>query len=161
VSTIESNPPAGEITGTIGSGLSGGDVMTWFGSTTAGDYNLPNLDLNGDSVLVQIKSDVGGTLTVTLGSSSTASGNRDDYSATFLASPSFVDILIPLTNPTIIGTGANVDDVTAIGLVINVAGGGNWTINEVEAVPEPSTLLLTGLCFLGVLTRSFWLRSPR
>jgi hypothetical protein len=27
--------------------------------------------------------------------------------------------------------------------------------------PEPSTLLLTGICFLGILTRSIWRGSPR
>jgi hypothetical protein len=26
-------------------------------------------------------------------------------------------------------------------------------------VPEPSTLVLTGICFLGILTRSIW-REP-
>jgi hypothetical protein len=161
VSTINSNPPDGEITGTIGSGLSGGNVFTWFGTTTPGAYDLPNLDLGGDSVLVQIKSDVGGTITVALGSGSTASGNLDEYSATFLASSSFVDILIPLTNPTIIGTGADVNDVTAIGLIVGVPGGGSYTIDGIQAVPEPSTLLLTGLCLLGVMTRSCWRKSPR
>jgi hypothetical protein len=29
------------------------------------------------------------------------------------------------------------------------------------ATPEPSTLLLTGMCFLGILTRSFWRRPSR
>jgi len=29
------------------------------------------------------------------------------------------------------------------------------------ATPEPSTLLLTGMCFLGVVTRSIWRRSSR
>jgi hypothetical protein len=31
----------------------------------------------------------------------------------------------------------------------------------VNAVPEPSTLLLAGTCFLGILTRSIWRRSYR
>ena len=107
VSTINSNPPTGAITGTIGSGLIGNDVLTWFGTTTPGVWDLPNLDLSGDSVLIQIESDSGGTLTVALGSGS-ASGNLNEYSATFPVSTSFVDVLIPLTNPTVVGTGANV-----------------------------------------------------
>lgn len=161
VSTIESNPPDGELTGTIGSGLSGGDVLTWFGSTSAGDWDLPNLDLSGDSILVQIESDTGGTLTVALGSGSASAGNRSDYTAIFPVSSSFVDIVIPLTNPTIIGTGGNLDAVTAIGLVVDVPGGGSYTIDGIDAVPEPSPLLLTGICFLGILTRSIWRGSSR
>jgi hypothetical protein len=155
VSTINSNPPSGAITGTIGSGLSGADVMTWFGTSTPGVWDLPNLDLSGDSVMIEIESDSGGTLSVALGSGS-ASGNLAEYSATFGASSSFVDVLIPLINPTVIGTGANVGEVTAIGLNIDVPGGSTWTIDGIEAVPEPSTLLLTGFFFLGVLAKSFW-----
>jgi hypothetical protein len=159
VSTINSNPPSGAITGTIGSGLSGADVMTWFGTSTPGVWDLPNLDLSGDSVLIEIESDSGGTLSVALGSGS-ASGNLAEYSASFGASSSFVDVLIPLINPTVIGTGANVGEVTAIGLNIDVPGGSTWTIDGIEAVPEPSTLPLTGICLLGVVTRSLWRRSP-
>jgi hypothetical protein len=160
VSTINSNPPAGAITGTIGSGLSGADVMTWFGTSTPGVWDLPSLNLSGDSVLIEIESNSGGTLSVALGSGS-ASGNLAEYSATFGTSSSFVDVIIPLINPTVIGTGANVDDVTAIGLNIDVPGGGTWTIEGIEAVPEPSTLLLTGVCFLGLLTKSLWRKHPR
>lgn len=161
-STIESNPPSGEITGTIGSGLSGGDVLTWFGSSSPGDWDLPDLDLVGDSILIPIESSSGGTLTVSLGSGSASVGNRSDYSATFPPSSSFVDVLIPLTNPSaVVGTGADVGEVTAIGLVIDVPSGGNYTIDGVEAVPEPSTLLLTGACCLGILTRSIWRKSSR
>lgn len=160
VSTINSNPPPGAITGTIGSGLSGEDVMVWAGSTMPGAWDLPNLDLSGDSVQVQIKSSTGGTLFVNLGSSSVSSNNLLSYSATFPPSTSYEYVTIPLANPTIIGTGANVDDVTAIGLTIGVPGGGTWTIDGIKAVPEPPTLLLTGLCFLGMLTRSLWRRSP-
>jgi hypothetical protein len=159
-STINSDPPAGAITGTIGSGLSGAEVMTWFGTSTPGDWDLPNLDLSGDSVLIEIESDLGGTLSVALGSGS-ASGNLAEYSTTFGTSSSFVDVLIPLINPTVIGTGANVDDVTAIGLNIDVPAGSTWTIDGIQAVPEPSTLVLMGVCFLGVLTKSLWRRSPR
>jgi hypothetical protein len=155
VSTINSNPPAGAITGTIGSGLSGADVMTWFGTSTPGVWDLPNLNLSGDSVMIEIESDSGGTLSVALGSGS-ASGNLAEYSASFGASSSFVDVLIPLINPTVIGTGANVGEVTAIGLNIDVPGGSTWTIDGIEAVPEPSPLLLTGFFFLGVLAKSFW-----
>lgn len=158
-STMNSNPPADAITGTIGTGLSGEDIMIWSGSTTVGVWNLPDLNLTGDSVLVQIKSDSGGSLDVNLGSSSTSSTNLLNYSATFGPSSTYEDVLIPLVNPTIIGTGANLDSVTAIGITIQVPGGDSWTINGIEAVPEPSTFLLTGICFLGVLTRSLWRRS--
>jgi hypothetical protein len=120
VSTIDSNPPTGAITGSFGSGLSGSDILTWFGSTTPGVLDLPNLDLSGDSILVPIKSGSGGTLTVYLKSGSTNSSNRLAYSVTFSASSSFVDELIPLTDPTILGTGANVDDVTGIGLDVTM-----------------------------------------
>jgi hypothetical protein len=161
VSTINSNPPAGAITGTIGSGLSGEDVMIWGDTNPLGGFDLPNLDLSGDSILLQIESNVGGTLDINLASSSVTSNNLLNYSATFPVSSGFVDVLIPLTNPSIIGTGASLEDVTAIGLTVQVAGGGTWTIDEVEAVPEPSTFLLTDLCFLGILTRSLWRKFPR
>jgi hypothetical protein len=124
VSTMNSNPPTGEITGTIGSGLSGGDVMTWFGSTKPGEWDLPDLDLVGDSILIPIESGSGGTLTVSLGSGSASVGNRSDYSATFLASSSLVDVLIPFRDPTVLRTGANLNDVTAIGLQVGVPVGG-------------------------------------
>jgi hypothetical protein len=156
VSTINSNPPAGAITGTIGNDLIGADIMIW--GLQSGAYDLPNLDLTGDSILVQIQSDSGGTLSVNLASSSTPTGDTSDYSATFPASSGFVDVLIPFTNPTVVGSGANVNDVTGIGLSIEVPGGHSWTIDGIEAVPEPSTVLLTGLCFLSVLTKSIWRR---
>lgn len=38
---------------------------------------------------------------------------------------------------------------------------GTDVIASVSSVPEPSTLLLTGVCFLGILTRSLWRRSFR
>ena len=57
VSSLDSNPPVGEITGTIGSGLSGSDVLIW--GLQSGVYDLPSLDLSGDSLLVQIESDTG------------------------------------------------------------------------------------------------------
>jgi hypothetical protein len=151
----------GEITGTIGSGLTGVDILGWFGTTTPGVFDLPNLDLVGDSILVQIKSDTAGTLDATFGSGSVASANLLSFSTTFAASSSFVDVLIPLTDPAVLGTGANLNDVTAIGLQVGVPGGGTWTIDGVAAVPEPSTLLLTGICFLGILKRSIWRRSSR
>ncbi len=37
----------------------------------------------------------------------------------------------------------------------------NTTLQATSAVPEPSTLLLTGICFLGILTRSIWRRHSR
>jgi hypothetical protein len=120
VSTINSNPPAGVITGTIGNDLVGQDVITWFGSTTPGVLDLPNLDLSGDSILVQIESDSGGTLSVNLASGSVNSSNRLSYSAIFPASASFVDVVIPRTDPTVVGTGADVGNVTGIGLVVGV-----------------------------------------
>jgi PEP-CTERM motif len=156
ISTINSNPPTGAITGTIGNDLIGADIMIW--GLKSGAYDLPNLDLTGDSIMVKIQSDSGGTLSVNLASSSTPTGDTLDYSATFPASSGFIDVLIPLTNPTVVGTGANVNDVTGIGLSIEVPGGDSWAIDGIEAVPEPSTVLLTGLCFLGVSTRSIWRR---
>lgn len=158
VSTLDSNPPIGAITGTIGTGLIGADVLIW--GLQSGTYHLPNLDLSGDSILVQIESSSGGTFNVVLASSSVPNGNTLDYSATFSPSSSFEDLLIPLTNPTIMGAGANVADVTGIGVSIQVPGGGTWTVDGVEAVPEPSTLLLTGVCFIGLFTRSLRRRHP-
>jgi hypothetical protein len=156
VSTLNSNPPADAITGTIGSGLVGGEIMIW-GASSVGVYDLPHLDLSGDSILVQIESSSGGTLDVNL--VSTSGADRLGYAATFAASSNFEDVLIPLTNPTIIGTGASVNNVIGIGLEVGVSGGGTWTIDgvdAVEAVPEPSPLMLiTGICLLGVLTRSY------
>jgi hypothetical protein len=119
ISTINSNPPTGAITGTIGNDLVGAEIMIW--GLQSGAYDLPNLDLTGDSILVQIESDSGGTLSVNLASSSVPTGDTLDYSATFPASSGFVDVLIPLTNPTVVGTGANVNDVTGIGLSIEVS----------------------------------------
>ena len=139
-----SNPSAltsgsGSMTGTIGSGLDGEDILLWTGSTTAGDWDLPNLDLVGDSVLVQIESPSGGTLDVTLGSGATASSNRLDYVASFPVSSGFADVLIPFTHPVITGSGADLGDVTVIGLHVEVEGGGSWTMDGISIVPEPLT----------------------
>jgi hypothetical protein len=43
----------------------------------------------------------------------------------------------------------------------NTYGEPNTTLQATSTVPEPSTLLLTGICFLGVMTKSSWRRSPR
>jgi hypothetical protein len=159
VSTINSNPPAGAITGTFGPGITGYEGMGW-GVTPTTVGTLPNLDFVGDSLLVQIQSDTGGTLLVGFGNLT----NSELFSATFAGSPSYQDVLIPFTNPTVEGTGYNLSEVDAFLLDVSLnASGGTWTIDGVDAVttPEPSTLLLTGICFLGILTRSLWRRSSR
>src|ERR1700744_1702255 len=83
VSTVNSNPPADAITGTIGTGLSGEEIMIWGDTNPLGGFDLPNLDLSGDSILVRIESDTGGTLDINLASDSVSSGNLLNYSATF------------------------------------------------------------------------------
>lgn len=142
------NSGSGSISGTIASGLDGEDILLWSGSTVGGAWDLPNLDLVGDSVLVQIESHSGGILDVTLGSGATASSNLSDYTATFPTSSSFTDILIPLVNPEITGTGADLSDVTVIGLHVEVAGGGSWTMEGVSIVPEPSMKWPVGIFVL-------------
>jgi hypothetical protein len=125
-----------------------------------------DLDLVGDSILVQIQSDLGGTISAALFSGSVQGDPATNYltfNATFAGSPSVQDILIPLTDPVVSGTGTDLAEVSAIDLYFGLDGaGGTWTIDAVDAVatPEPSTLLLTSICFLGVLTRSLWRRSP-
>jgi hypothetical protein len=147
-STLSSG--SGSITGSIGSGLDGQDILVWTGSTVGGDWELPNLDLVGDSVLVQIESPSGGTLDVSLGSGTAASSNFLDYTASFPVSSSFTDVLIPLTNPVVTGTGADLSDVTVIGLHVEVAGGGSWTMDALSIVPEPiMTWPLAALLILG------------
>jgi|SRR5579863_1471622 len=156
VSTIESSGN-GAITGTFGSGISENEGINW-GGPVLGDLNL---DLVGDSILVQIQSDSGGTINIAV-TSTTIPDTFDDltFSATFLGSPGYQDVLIPLTGtPTVLGTGADLNDVTDIDMYLSLnTAGGTWSIDGIEAVPEPPTLLLTGICFLGVLTRSFWRR---
>jgi len=147
-STLDSG--SGSITGAIGSGLDGQDILLWTGSTTAGDWDLPNLDLVGDSVLIQIESPSGGTLDVTLGSGATASSNFSDYIESFPVSSSVTDVLIPLTSPVVTGTGADLSDVTVIGLHVEVEGGGSWTMDGISIVPEPlMTWPLGALVVLG------------
>jgi hypothetical protein len=131
------NSGSGSITGAIGSGLDAQDILLWSGSTMGGVWDLPDLDLVGDSVLVQIESPSGGTLDVTLGSGAAASLNFLDYTESFPVSSSFTDVLIPLTSPIVTGTGAELSDVTVIGLHVDVAGGGSWTMDGISIVPEP------------------------
>jgi hypothetical protein len=145
-SSLASNPPAGAIAGTIGSNLTGDAIMIWSGSTTSGVANLPNLDLAGDSILIQVESDLRGTLSVTLGSGPTM-GNNLVFGGVMPATgfdSGFTNVLIPLVNPTATnGTGADLSDVTAIGLVIGVPGGGSFELQEVSAEsPEPGTMAL-------------------
>jgi PEP-CTERM motif len=95
-----------------------------------------------------------------------APGNLVEYSATFPGSPSYQDVFIPLTNPTLTGTGPwpSLTDEPEILLDIGLdTPGGTWSIDGVTAVttPEPSTLLLLGICLLGLVARSRWRRSPR
>jgi hypothetical protein len=164
VSTINSNPPTGAITGTFGSGITGYEGMIWSGSTTGWDLDL---DLTGDSILVQLQSDLGGTISAALFSGPVESfppPNSLTFNATFSGSPGYQDVLIPLTDPVVSGTGTDLADVSAIDLYSTLDGpGGSLTIDKVDAVPtpEPSTLLLTSICFLGILTRTIWRRSVR
>jgi|SRR5665213_773658 len=83
--------------------------------------------------------------------------NTSTFSATFSGDSGLQEVFIPLTGtPTVAGTPANLDDVNAINVFLSLdTPGSTYNINAVDAVPEPSTLLLTGICFLGVLTRSF------
>jgi hypothetical protein len=160
VTTISSNG-AGAITGTFGSGISGYEGMNWSGPSHANDLNV---DLAGDpSILVQLQSDSGGNLLLFFASTP---GNLVEYSAAFAGSPGYQDVFIPLTNPTLTGSGPwpSLTDEPEILLDIGLnTPGGTWSIDGVAAVttPEPSTLLVTGICLLGVLARPRWLRSPR
>jgi hypothetical protein len=151
------------ITGTFGPGITGYESMEWTGSSTVGDFDL-NADVVGDDILVQIKSASAGELYLYLGPPSTdpPTTNQDVFIVPFSGSTGYQDILIPLTTPTFVGgTGENLADVPSIGLQVGLdTAGATWSIDEVAAVPEPSTLLLTGICFLGVLTRSLWRGSP-
>jgi PEP-CTERM motif-containing protein len=144
VSTLTSG--GGTITGTIAGGQSGFGVMIWAGTTASGVWALPNLNLTDQSVLVRIQSTSGGSINVNLGSGSVASNNLLSHTATFAASGSFIDVLIPLTSGTVIGTGADITNVTAIGLqILNTGSGdGTWAIDSVEIVPEPSTFGFLG-----------------
>jgi len=145
-SSLSSNPPAGAITGTIGSDLDGSVIMLWSGSTTGGVANLPNLDLSADYILVQSESDLGGGLSVTLASGPTT-GNNLTFTAVMPANgfdSGFADVLIPLVDPTLtMGTGADLSDVTAIGFHVSVPAGGSFELESVSAVsPEPGTMAL-------------------
>jgi len=152
VSTITTDTAANSITGTFGSGITGTEGMVW---GVSGDLNL---DLVGDSILVQVQSDSAGILTLLLGPPT----NNLGFTATFSGSPGYQDVLIPLTNPTVNGTGSNLADITAILLSVELdTPGATWSIDEAKIVPEPSTLLLTGICLLGVVTKSLRRRSPR
>jgi hypothetical protein len=137
--------------------------MEWTGSTTFGVYDL-NKVVVGDSILVQIQSDSAGELLLYFGPPSLPplTTNESAFIVGFSGSPSYQDVLIPLTTPTLVGgTGTNLADVPNIGLNVELdTPGATWSIDEIAAVPEPSTLLLTGICFLGVLTRSLRKRSP-
>ena len=164
VSTITTNPPANAITGTLGNGIIGAEGMNWGDTSTGFDYL--GLDFVGDSILVQIQSDSGGTINIDLATTLVPDefiGSA--FSATFSGSPSYQDILIPLAGTAIVsGTAADLDDVNNINMYVSLdTPGGTWSIDGVAAVatPEPSTLLLTGVCLLGVSTKSFWRRSSR
>jgi hypothetical protein len=153
VSTLDSNPPPGALTGTIGPNLVGQDVFLWMGSPTAGDWDLPDLNLTGDAIRIGIESTSGGTLDVSIGSGPhpDAMTSRFDFVETFSASAGFQDVVIPLSGPVVTGTGADLSAVTVIGLHVEIPGGSTYTMDSVTAVPtavpEPSamTLLSTGL----------------
>jgi hypothetical protein len=145
-SSIASNPPAGAITGTIGANLDGSAIMVWQGSSTLGGADLPNLDLAGDSILIQSESDLGGTFSVTLETGPTPGVNVSTFNAVMPATgfdSGFADVLIPLVDPTNTGAGADLTNVTGIGLIVSVPGGGSFELEEVSAVtPEPGTMAL-------------------
>jgi hypothetical protein len=155
VSTITTNPPAGAITGTFGSGITGFEGIQW--GVQSGVFLL-NLNLVGDSILVQIQSNSAGSLLLLFGQNLT---NSSTFGATFSGGPNYQDVLIPLTNPTVTGTGWNMADVTQILLDVKLdTPGATWSIDEARIVtPEPSALLLTGICLLGVVTKSLRRRS--
>ncbi len=166
VSTMNSNPPAGAITGTFGAGIDAFEGMTW-GNLSTDDLNL---NLVGDSILVQIQSDSGGTLTAGLCTSITSGSstcNGDNYSATFSGSSSYQDVLLPLTGtPTdVLGSGGNLGDVNIVNVFLSLdTPGSTYTIDAVDAIstPEPSPLLVTCVLLAGVaLARSFWRRFAR
>ncbi|MGP0070835.1 MAG: PEP-CTERM sorting domain-containing protein [Bryobacteraceae bacterium] len=150
VTTMNSNPPTGAVTGTFGSGIDEFAGMVW-GSFS----NELNLDLVGDSILVRIQSDSGGTLTAGLCSSAGSPFcNGDNYSATFSGSAGYQDVLIPLTGtPTaVLGSGGNLEDVNVVNVYLSLdTPGSTWTIDGVEPVPEPSTLLLLTIGLLLVV----------
>lgn len=151
VSAISSNPPTGAIKGTFGSGLTGYEGMNWGNPT-----NLPGLDFVGDSILVQIQSDSGGTVTVDFGTGATA---LLAFTATFAGSPSYQNVLIPLVNGTVVGTGSNLAAVMDINMYIGLnSPGGTWSVDSVavSGVPEPSTVWLIGASLVGIATRLFW-----
>jgi len=156
VTTMNSNPPTGAITGTFGSGIDASEGMVW-GNLSTDELNL---NLVGDSILVQIQSDSGGTLTAGLCTSFTTGPlcNGDNYSATFSGSAGYQDVLIPLTGTpaAVLGSGGNLDDVNVVDLFLDLdTPGSTWTIDGVEAVPEPSTLLLLTIgLVLVVMIRS-------
>ena|ERR1700733_3278950 len=122
-------------------------------------YDL-NLDLVGNSILVQIQSDFGGTISAALFSGPAQSylpANYLTFNATFSGSPSYQDVLIPLTDAVVSGTGTNLTDVSAVDLYLGLnTAGGTWSIDGVAAVPEPSTLLLTGICLLVIVVRPYF-----
>ncbi len=166
VSTMNSNPPAGAITGTFGSGIIGFEGMVW-GNGTGGTFIDLGLDLVGDSLLVQIQSDSGGTVFAYLSTTLIADEcNCSLFSATFSGAPGYQDILIPLSGtPIVTGTAADLADVNNIDLGVSLnTPGSSFTIDAVDAVstPEPSPLLMTCLLLAGaVFTRSFWRRFAR
>jgi len=155
VSTITTNPPANAITGTFGSGIIGFEGMQW--GVIGGQPNVfdLNLDLVGDSILLQLNSDSSGSASVFFGDTA---GNLLRFSASFAASSSYQDVLIPLTNPTVIGSGSNLAAANQILLDIGLdTPGGTWSIDAASIeTPEPSTLVVTGIALLGAITRSFW-----
>ena len=62
-----------------------------------------------------------------------------------------------ITSSPALSTGAFTSDSFFVSVGGNSYEQPNTTI-EASAVPEPSTLPLTGMCFLGILTRSIWRR---
>jgi hypothetical protein len=143
---MSSNPPAGALEGTVGANLNGGEVLIWSGSTTPSVANLLDLDLVDAYILIQSESDLGGTLSITLASGPTL-GNNTSFTAAMPANgfdSGFTDVLIPLVDPTgTMGTGADLSDVTGIGLNIDVPGGGSFELEGISAeTPEPGTMAL-------------------
>jgi hypothetical protein len=148
VSTLSSNPPSGAITGTFGAGIDEYEGMVWGNVAT----NPLNLDLSGDSVLVQIQSNSGGTLTAGVCPSLTDNScNGDSYSVAFSGNPGYQDVFIPLTNPVVVGSGGSLADANILNVYLSLNNpGSTFTIDGVESeAPEPSTLLLLAVGILG------------
>ncbi|MBV9744279.1 MAG: PEP-CTERM sorting domain-containing protein [Acidobacteriia bacterium] len=160
LSTVITNLPANAVVGTFGSGIIGFEGMQW--GVIGGQPNVFDLNLNlvGDSILVQLQSSSAGSLLAIFGQNAL---NFSTFSTTFSGGPSYQDVLLPLIDPTVTGTGWNLADATQILLDVQLdTPGAFWSIDEAKIVttPEPSTLPLMSTALLVVVIISSR-RRPR